>query len=296
MSTSVKPSKSRTRTHKLEGRKITAHSYESELIQDFYHVCLTTPWPVFFASAALGFVTLNILFALLYMLQPSGIANLAPQNFWGYFFFSVETLATVGYGDMHPQSLYGHAIATVEVFVGMASVAVLTGLIFARFSKPKSRILFSNKLVICNFNAQPTLMLRAANARLNLVANATARMHVLIQEVSLEGQKMRRVYDLELARSDQPMFLLTWTLMHSITPSSPLYGLSAQDMAAKELIFLVRIVGFDESIAQEVQVRESYGHEEIMWGHQFDDVMYPDPLDASIHIDYQHFHQTHPEP
>ena len=136
-------------------------------------------------------------------------------------------------------------------------------------------------------------MLRAANARLNLIANATARMHVLIQEVSLEGQKMRRIYDLELARSDQPMFLLTWSIMHTITPDSPLYGLSAQDMAAKELIFLVRIVGFDESIAQDVQVRESYSHEEILWGHQFDDVTYLDPIDGSIHIDYLHFHRTH---
>jgi len=293
MSRSVKHSKPKTRTHQLEGRKITAHSYESDLFQDLYHVCLTASWPRFFASAALGFIALNILFALLYMLEPGGIANLAPQNFFGYFFFSVETLATVGYGDMHPQSLYSHGVATVEVFVGMASVAVLTGLIFARFSKPKSRILFSNKLVISNFNGQPTLMLRAANARLNLIANATARMHVLIQEVSLEGQKMRRVYDLELTRSDQPMFLLTWSIMHAITPGSPLYGLSAQDMAAKELIFLVRIVGFDESIAQEVQVRESYSHEEILWGHQFDDVMYPDPIDGSIHIDYLHFHRTH---
>ena len=293
MNKSVKDNRPKTRTHKLEGRKITAHSYQSDLFQDLYHLCLTASWRRFFASAALGFIALNILFALLYMLEPGGIANLAPQNFWGYFFFSVETLATVGYGDMHPHSLYSHGIATAEVFTGMASVAVLTGLIFARFSKPRSRILFSNNLVISNFNGQPTLMLRAANARLNLIANATAKMHVLIQEVSLEGQKIRRIYDLELARSDQPMFLLTWSIMHAITPGSPLYGLSAQDMAAKDLIFLVRIVGFDECIAQDVQVRESYSHEEILWGHQFDDVTYLDPIDGSIHIDYLHFQRTH---
>ncbi len=289
----TKPAK--VRHHTIEGRTIASHGYESDVWQDFYHLCLTASWPKFFASAALGFITLNVIFALLYLIEPNGIANLAPQNFWGTFFFSVETLATVGYGDMHPQSLYSHSVATIEVFIGIANVAVLTGLIFARFSKPTSRILFSNKLVISDFNGQPTLMLRAANARQNQIANATAKMHVLVQEVTLEGKKIRRIYDLELMRNDQPMFFLTWTIMHAITPSSPLYGLSAADMAAKELIFLIRIVGFDESIAQDIQMRQNYSHKQIMWNHQFVDVSRTEPSDEVIHIDYAKFHQTHPQ-
>ena len=288
-----KPAK--VRRHTIEGRTIASHGYESDLWQDFYHLCLTASWPKFFASAALGFVALNVIFALLYLVEPSGIANLAPQNFWGTFFFSVETLATVGYGDMHPQSLYSHSVATIEMFTGIANVAVLTGLIFARFSKPKSRILFSDHLILSNFNGQPTLMLRAANARQNQIANATAKMHVLIQEVTLEGKKIRRIYDLDLMRSDQPMFFLTWTIMHAITPVSPLYGLSAADMATKELIFLIRIVGFDESIAQDIQMRQSYTHEQIVWGHQFVDLVHSKPGDDAIHIDYKKFHQTHPQ-
>jgi inward rectifier potassium channel len=287
--------KAKVRRHTIEGRTIASHGYESDVWQDFYHLCLTASWPKFFASAALGFIALNVIFALLYMFESGGIANLAPQNFLGYFFFSVETLATVGYGDMHPQSLYSHSVATIEVFVGVVNVAVLTGLIFARFSKPTSRILFSNKLVISGFNGQPTLMLRAANARQNQIANATAKMHVLVQEVTLEGKKIRRIYDLELMRSDQPMFFLTWTIMHAITPSSPLYGLSAEDMAAKELIFLIRIVGFDESIAQDIQMRQSYAHEQIVWGHQFVDLVHTKPDDDAIHIDYAKFHLTHPQ-
>lgn len=181
------------------------------------------------------------------------------------------------------------------MFTGIANVAVLTGLIFARFSKPKSRILFSDHLILSNFNGQPTLMLRAANARQNQIANATAKMHVLIQEVTLEGKKIRRIYDLDLMRSDQPMFFLTWTIMHAITPVSPLYGLSAADMATKELIFLIRIVGFDESIAQDIQMRQSYTHEQIVWGHQFVDLVHSKPGDDAIHIDYKKFHQTHPQ-
>ena len=289
----TKPAK--VRRHTLEGRTIASHGYESDVWQDFYHLCLTASWPKFFASAALAFVLLNVIFALLYLVEPSGIANLAPQNFWGVFFFSVETLATVGYGDMHPVGMYSHTIATIEMFTGTASVAVLTGLIFARFSKPKSRILFSDRLILSDFNGQPTLMLRAANARQNQIANATAKMHVLMQEVTLEGKKIRRIYDLELVRNDQPMFFLTWTIMHAITPSSPLYGLTAADMAAKELLFLIRIVGFDESIAQDIQMRQSYAHGQVVWGHQFVDLVHTKQGDDAIHIDYQKFHQTHPQ-
>lgn len=285
---------SKVRRHTVEGRKISSQGHDSDFWQDFYHLCLTASWTKFYASAALSFMAINIVFALLYSLEPSGISNLAPHDFWGYFFFSVETLATVGYGDMHPQSMYSHCVATVEIFLGMTGVAVLTGLVFARFSKPKPRILFSNRLIVSTFNGEPTLMLRAANARQNQIANATAKMHVLIQEVTQEGNKIRRIYDLELVRNDQPMFFLTWTLMHAITPSSPLYGLSSADMKAKSLIFLLRIVGFDESIAQEIHARQSYAYSDIVYDHQFEDVTYTDPADGTIHINYEKFHQIRP--
>lgn len=286
--------KTKVRHHTVEGRTIASHGYESDLWQDFYHLCLTASWVKFFSAAALTFTLLNVFFACLFLIQPSSISNLSPPNFWGAFFFSVETIATVGYGDMHPQTLYGHWLATIEIFIGLVFVAVLTGLIFARFSKPKSRILFTDHLVLSDFNGQPTLMLRAANARQNQIANATAKMHVLIQEVTLEGKKIRRIYDLELVRFDQPMFFLTWTLMHTITPSSPLYGLTAEQMASKDLIFLIRIVGFDEGIAQDIHMRQSYSHDQIVWGHQFVDVSHTDPHDHTIHIDYKKFHLTHP--
>jgi inward rectifier potassium channel len=289
----AKPAK--VRRHTIEGRTIASHGYESDFWQDVYHLCLTSSTPKFFTAATLCFVLLNVIFAGLYLLEPNSVTNLSPPNFWGAFFFSVETLATVGYGDMHPQTVYGHVIATIEIFTGIVFVAVLTGLIFARFSKPKSRILFSDRLILSDFNGQPTLMLRAANARQNQIANATAKMHVLVQEVTLEGKRIRRIYDLELVRSDQPMFFLTWTIMHAITPSSPLYHLTAADMAAKEMIFLIRIVGFDESIAQDIQMRQSYTHEQIVWGHQFVDLVHAKPNDDAIHIDYKKFHLTHPQ-
>jgi inward rectifier potassium channel len=278
------------RTH-VEGRQIYSYDPVHDFWQDFYHLCLTATWTQFVAAAALAFVLLNMGFAALYLLQTGSVSNLNPPNFWGAFFFSVETLATVGYGDMHPQSLYGHTVATIEVFVGTAGVAVLTGLIFARFSKPKSRILFSQHLVLSNFNGEPTLMLRVANERQNLIANATAKMHIIIREVSLEGHHFRRIYDLDLMRNDQPMFFLSWTLMHRITPSSPLYGMTAQDMASKEVSILLRVVGFDESIAQEIHVRKVYSHTAIRWGHRFTDAVRVD-ADNAVHIHYQKFHDT----
>ena len=128
----------------MEGRDVVSYGHERDFWQDFYHLSLTVSWAKFFGCAALAFVGLNLLFATLFMAQTGSISNMQPNNFLGAFFFSVETLATVGYGDMHPQTLYAHSVASIEVFVGMASVAVLTGLIFARFSKPTSRILFSN--------------------------------------------------------------------------------------------------------------------------------------------------------
>jgi inward rectifier potassium channel len=293
MNKDLKAKPAKVRRHTIEGRTIASHGYESDFWQDVYHLCLTISTPKFFASATLCFALLNVIFAGLYLLQPNSVTNLSPPNFWGAFFFSVETLATVGYGDMHPQTVYGHVLATIEVFVGIVFVAVLTGLIFARFSKPKSRILFSDRLILSDFNGQPSLMLRAANARQNQIANATAKMHVLVQETTLEGKRIRRIYDLELMRSDQPMFFLTWTIMHAITPSSPLFGLTAQDMKEKDVMFLIRIVGFDESIAQEIQMRQSYRHEQIAWGHQFVDLVHSKPGDDAIHIDYKKFHQTH---
>ena len=133
MSKSGKHNRPKTRTHKLEGRKITAHSYQSDLFQDLYHLCLTASWRRFFASAALGFIALNILFALLYMLEPGGIANLAPQNFWGYFFFSVETLATVGYGDMYPVTTEGRIVAFGLMLVGISMLGLVTASVAAWF-------------------------------------------------------------------------------------------------------------------------------------------------------------------
>ena len=145
---------------------------------DLYHRSMTVYWPVFFGSAALIFIALNAIFGLLYWLGKEPIANVSPDLPLplSLFYFSIETLATVGYGDMHPQTNYGHLVATVEIFTGMSFLAVMTGLIFARFSRPRARFVFAEHPVVTVHQGQPTLMMRVANARNNTISQANARL------------------------------------------------------------------------------------------------------------------------
>lgn len=178
-------------------------------------------WPTFFAVLALLFLLLNTLFATLYMLGAAPIANHFPEGFGGAFFFSVETLATVGYGDMHPQTVYVHWIATLEIFVGISSIALATGLIFARFSRPDAKIIFARYAIVRPLEGQMTLMVRAANGRQNVIAEARARLRILRQETTVEGYMLRKLHDLTLVRDQHPVFKLGWSLMHFIDESSP---------------------------------------------------------------------------
>src|SRR5712691_13434010 len=147
---------------------------------------MTAYWPVFFGSAALIFIALNAVFAFLYSLGHDPIANAAENGPLAPFYFSIETLATVGYGDMHPQTNYGHLVATVEIFTGMSFLAVMTGLIFARFSRPRARLVFAHNPVVNRHEGQPTLMIRVANARANMIADAAAQLWLVRTERSAE--------------------------------------------------------------------------------------------------------------
>src|ERR1700747_3198882 len=198
---------------------------------------MTYSCPVFFGSAASLFVALNAVFGFLYSLGHEPIANAAQNGPLAYFYFSIETLATVGYGDMHPQTNYGHLIATIEIFTGMSFLAVMTGLIFTRFSRPRARFVFAQYPVVTLHEGQPTLMIRVANARHNVISGATARLWIIREEQSPEGQSFRRYYELQLRRNENPVFALTWTLFHVIDLRSPLYDMSSDDLAQADALF-----------------------------------------------------------
>jgi inward rectifier potassium channel len=270
-------------------RKIITHGMPIHFWQDIYHSALTISWPVFFVSLALIFLALNASFATLYMLGTTPIANQFPKGFGGAFFFSVETLATVGYGDMHPQTVYAHWIATLEIFVGMSGIALATGLIFARFSRPRARIMFSRYAVVRPIDGHMTLLARAANGRQNMITEARGMMRMMRVETSPEGYSLRKLYDLPLVREQHPAFQFSWTLMHVIDETSPLFGETAESMEAREATLLVTIEGADEQTSQTMQARHTWEADAIRWQHKYVDLVREE--DGVSHIDYMHFHE-----
>ncbi|MDR3444508.1 MULTISPECIES: ion channel [unclassified Dyella] len=283
----------RPRTIQIGGRPFVSEGLTQRIWDDIYHSALTIRWPTFFGLAAAVFLALNALFGLLYQLGDHAIANQFPSNFAGAFFFSVETLATVGYGDMHPQTLYGHLVATVEIFFGMLSIALVTGLVFARFSRPRAKMMFADHPVIRLVHGKRTLMIRAANARQNVIAAASAKLHLLLRETSPEGFRLRRIHDLTLLRDRHPVFTLSWSLMHVIDEGSPLHGMSAEDLAATEATLMLSIEGIDETTSQSMLARRQWSYREWRWNHRYVDLVHDDELGIS-HIDYGVFHQVLP--
>jgi len=277
----------------LSNRTIVTHGLERRIWLDLYHYFMTVSWPRLFLTFAGFFFSFNVVFALLYFLVPGCIANRNPDGFWGDFFFSVETLATVGYGDMHPQTLFGHIVAGVEIFVGMMSIALMTGAMFARFSRPQARFLFANVAVVRPMDGQATLMLRAANARQNIVMEASAQLRLVRDAVTSEGYRIRRIHDLALVRSQHPVFLLGWNVMHAIDETSPLKDETAETLARDNAIFLLTLSGTDETTGQVLMARHDYTSADIRWNHTFRDTLRVGD-DGMSHFDYAHFHVTDP--
>lgn len=259
---------------------------------DFYHTALTMRWLTFFASLAALFLFMNGVFACLYQLGTAPIANQYPKGFLGAFFFSVETLATVGYGDMHPQTVYAHMVATLEIFVGMSGVALATGLVFARFSRPRAKIMFASQVVVHPIEGRMTLMARAANARQNVIAEAGAKLRLIRIETSSDGFRARRIHDLKLVRNQHPLFTLGWNLMHVIDESSPLYGVTPETLAEQHATLHAVIEGSDESTAQTMQARFSWSDRQIRWQYRYVDLL-SDENGVST-MDYTHFHDVVP--
>jgi len=275
--------------------EVLTHGLPRKIWQDLYHLTMTVRWPVLFGGFGLCFVAFNLAFALLYYAAPDSIANINPPGYLGDFFFSVETLATVGYGDMHPQTIYGHTVAAVQIFIGMLYLALLTGVVFARFSRPTARFLFAEVGVVRPIDGKPTLMFRAANARQNIIIEATARLRMVYDWQSSEGYRLRRIADLPLVRNEQPLFILGWNLMHLIDAGSPLYDQTTESLEAMNAIFSLTLSGTDQTTGQVLVSRHEYGSRELRWNHGFVDVIMTTDDGAALY-DYTRFHETEPFP
>ena len=258
---------------------------------DLYHFFMLAPWRQVLLAIALVYLGLNSIFACVYLADAGGIVGARPGSFADAFFFSVQTFSTIGYGVMAPRTLFASGVVTLEAFVGLLTVAMATGVMFSKFSRPTARVLFSDSMVVATRAGQPTLMVRMANERSNDILEASFRVTVLLPEVSPEGETMRRLYDLKLVRNDTPIFGITFTALHVIDTTSPLAGRTAESLEREQARFIVTLTGLDGTTGQTIHARHMYEASQVIHNARFVDVLSGAP-DGRLLIDYTKFHDV----
>ncbi len=259
---------------------------------DLYHSILNCAWWQFFAYVTVGLLSVNALFAIPYFLADGAVANARPGSFEDAFFFSVQTMATIGYGGMAPATRLAHVVVTIESVVGTLATALITGATFAKFAKPTARVLFCEKVVVAPRHGVPHLMFRMANWRHNQIVEAQLRVSLLIDEVTPEGDTMRRPIEVPLVREKTAVFFLSFQAMHVIDEKSPFFGGEAtiDRLKASGGSLFLTLTGMDETIGQNIHARYQYSLDDIVFGARFVDVISADE-DGTRQIDYGKFHQ-----
>jgi len=246
-------------------------------------------WPTFFAVVVLIFLLINVLFGLIYAALPGAIGNAEPGSLSDAFFFSVETLATVGYGNLYPASKIGHAIASVEILLGLFFLATVTGLIFARFSRPRAGLLFSRYAVIGRYEGKKAVMMRAAWTRSFPLVDVTAQLSWLEQVTDSNGRTLRRLRELELVRSHNPMLGLAWTLIHILPDDS---SMLAAIERKEPMLLILNVSGTDMLLASSSQAVQRYGRKEIHLDHDFVEMVTVE--DDGFTLDLSKLHEVEP--
>lgn len=263
--------------------------------RDIYHRILALTWPRFILLLLGTYLGINLVFAGLYTWGGPCIAEMTPDSYLAAFFFSAETLATVGYGHMYPATLYGHVVTTVEIMVGLFLIAVITGLIFVRFSRPTARILFSKTLVVSPFDGKPTLMLRVANLRHHNMVEAEFRLMMHRDERVQEGEVVRRFYSLKLHFERLIAFPAALTLRHTIDESSPVFGITPELLRASETRLMASVVCVDTVIPASVQSQQGYVWSDVRFGERFVEI-YTELGANRLSVDYGRIHETEAVP
>jgi len=261
--------------------------------RDVYYSFLVLPWSVFFVSLAGIYLLLNLGYAVLFALHPGSVSG--ARSLLDAFFFSVETMSTVGYGEMYPATLYGHVVVTIDVVMGVLLVPLATGLVIAKFTLPTARVLFSRNAVVNRFDGVPTLMFRVANVRKNHIIEAHMRLALLRDDETAEGHRYRRMLDLALVRDSSPFFALSWTVMHPIDEASPFYGMGPDDCRSEATQLVAVLTGIDGTTSSSVYARHGYTPDDILFDHAFEDVLNVKE-DGTVEIDFRRFDATHPAP
>jgi inward rectifier potassium channel len=261
-------------------------------LTDLYHYLLTSPWWVLFLLITVAYLAANAVFAVCYLLD-GGIDNARPGSFRDAYFFSVQTMATIGYGRMVPVSTFSNVVVTLEALFGLVTLALATGLMFAKFSRPRARVIFSRYAVIGMRDGVRSLMIRLANERASGLVEATLRLVVLRDETTVEGESLRRFHTLHLTRAASAVFALSWTVVHPIDESSPLFGETRESMKKSDLQLAAALVGIEEASAQTVHVRHTWANDDILFDHRFQDILEKTP-EGGRALHYENFHDVEP--
>ncbi len=279
----------------LTGPEVTKRGATLYDWRDPYHLALTLGWWRFLVLLMGIYLGINGLFAGLYLLQAGSIANAPPGSLMAAFFFSIETLATVGYGAMSPATTYGHIVASVEILSGMTLTAIMTGLVFVRFSRAKSKILFADNPIITLHNGQPTLMVRVGNGRMSKMGNASGSISVRLLHKTSEGTVFRVAEDLKLIRPRIPTFDLTWTLMHVLDEISPLHNASPASLAHNEAMIIVTVEARDHALGAMVYDLRQYPAATVLHNHRYQDTVNTD-AEGRVHADMSRLSWVEPLP
>ena len=263
----------------------------SELRGDLYFHFMNGSWWLLFGFLLAAFLVSNGIFAALYLLEPNSITGGADGSFGDAFFFSVQTMSTIGFGTLSPGTDYANILVTCEAIIGIFGTAISTGLMFAKASRPRESILFSDPILITEYHGKRMLMFRVGNARGNEIVEASMNVSAIADETTAEGHKLVRLRDVKLERSLTPLFVLTWQVHHVIDEDSPFYGLTEENIMEKLRVTVVTMTGHDVTYGQTVHGRMMYYPEHFKFEHHFVDVIsYQD--DGQMVVDYDKFHKT----
>jgi inward rectifier potassium channel len=259
---------------------------------DLFHWLMNREWWQLFCLIFGAFVFLNLIFATVYFLMPDAVSN-ASGSFIDNFFFSVQTMATIGYGVMAPKSMLANAIASLEAFFGLLGFALSSGVMFGRLARPTAKIMFSKIGVISKRDGRKVFTVRLANERDNQILEGSVTMSYLATRVTKEGEVLRRFQEMKLERHHSPVFSLTWTVVHPIDADSPIYEKTLDDLINEQAEILISFRGIDETFSQEIFARNSYVAEEIRWQARFVDILGVN-AEGQRTINYDKFHETQP--
>ena len=256
--------------------------------RDLYHFFLRAPWWVDLAVLSLVFVMANLVFAVAYDLT-GGVAN--AHDLVDEFFYSVETMGTIGYGEMYPTTRAAHALVTVEALAQVFLIAVTTGLVFAKFSIPRARVQFARHPTIAPYDGVPTLMFRIGNERDSRLLEAVIRVVLIRTEVNQEGVTLYRMYDLKLERDRSPALSRSWTVLHKIDATSLLHAATPESLEKQETELILTLSGTDELSVQQLHAQTRYEAKQIRWGARHADMLSERP-DGKLRLDMGQFHEV----